>query len=136
MLAALRFVRESGGELLHRTFDSAGATSVTGGLVLLTYMWLGIWAYDRTVHRLDRAAGGFHPDRGVQPVPLIRPSSVVLVRRALMLTHLTALVSGFCVARVAAAVLLACAAVVLAVFLWRREVAALADTTPATDIAA
>ena len=50
--------------------------------------------------------------------------------------HLTALVSGFHVAYVAAAVLLACAAVAMLVLLRRRDVMALADATPATDVAA
>ena len=50
--------------------------------------------------------------------------------------HLTALVSGFQVAYVAAAVLLACAAIAMLVLLRRRDVLALADATPSTDVAA
>ncbi len=37
LVAALRFVPESTGSLAHRTFDLAGAISVTGGLVLLVF---------------------------------------------------------------------------------------------------
>jgi EmrB/QacA subfamily drug resistance transporter len=37
LLATLRFVPESRADLQHRTFDLAGAVTVTGGLVLLVY---------------------------------------------------------------------------------------------------
>jgi EmrB/QacA subfamily drug resistance transporter len=37
LLATLRWVPESRGELAHRSFDIAGAVSVTGGLVVLVY---------------------------------------------------------------------------------------------------
>jgi EmrB/QacA subfamily drug resistance transporter len=53
VLAALRFVPESRAELRHRTFDLAGAVSVTAGLVLLTYTLVNAqawgWASGRTL---------------------------------------------------------------------------------------
>jgi EmrB/QacA subfamily drug resistance transporter len=53
MLAALRFVPESQGGLRHRTFDLAGAVTVTAGLVVLVYTLVNAqgwgWSSGRTV---------------------------------------------------------------------------------------
>jgi EmrB/QacA subfamily drug resistance transporter len=60
VLAALRFVPESRGELGHRTFDVAGAASVTAGLVLLTYTLVNAqawgWGSGRTLGLLAASA--------------------------------------------------------------------------------
>lgn len=81
VLAALRFVPESRGGLLHRTFDFAGATSVAGGLVLLTYTLVnaqaGVGGSGRTVGPFIASAlllAGFILIEARSRFPLIRLS--------------------------------------------------------------
>ncbi len=81
LLAALRYVPESRGPELRRTFDLAGAFSVTSGLVIAVY---GIvkaqeygWASSRTLGTLAVAAvllGAFFLIEKRSPAPLVRLS--------------------------------------------------------------
>ncbi len=70
---ALRYVAESRIEVEHRSFDLAGAVTVTGGLVVLVYAIVKAQSYGwgsarthRAAGRRGRAAGGLHGDRGPQ----------------------------------------------------------------------
>jgi EmrB/QacA subfamily drug resistance transporter len=60
LLATLRFVPESRADLAHRTFDAAGAISVTAGLVVLVYAIIKAqawgWGSSRTIGLIAASA--------------------------------------------------------------------------------
>jgi EmrB/QacA subfamily drug resistance transporter len=81
VLAAVRFVPESRGELRHRTFDFTGAVSVTAGLIALTYTLVNAqswgWGSGRTVGLLAASAVllvGFVVIEARSRFPLVRLS--------------------------------------------------------------
>ena len=79
---ALRYVAESRVEVEHRSFDLAGAVTVTSGLVVLVYAIVKAQSYgwgsardDRAACRRGGAAGGLRRDRGAAARrPLMRLS--------------------------------------------------------------
>jgi EmrB/QacA subfamily drug resistance transporter len=79
LVAALRIVPESRDETAHRSFDVAGATAVTGGLVVLVYAIVKAqefgWGSGRTLGMLGAAAAllvAFVAIERRSPAPLVR----------------------------------------------------------------
>ncbi len=79
LVAALRFVPESRGEARHRTFDIAGAISVTAGLMVLTYALVNAqswgWGSARSLGLFVASAallGGFVIIESRSRFPLVR----------------------------------------------------------------
>src|SRR4051794_1999236 len=86
VIAALRFVPESRDETAHRSFDAAGAVTVTGGLVVLVYAIVKAqefgWSSARTLAMLGASAALL-----VAFVAIERRSSAPLVRLSMFRTR-------------------------------------------------